>query len=358
MATSQSLDMARIEHMLKKMTIKIDENSSQNEESNSQMFKELSGKIDNTDSEIKDVKNEVKGNNQKLINDVNNKIEQTNKYLSSEMKQINENLTRQIEQSSKDTAFKLVEEINNSASKLDSKIDESNLKFDKHTEEVKATIEEFKKQVNTNFRRQDEKLNKFRIEFHERLEQKVTLINQQFSEVTAEIKTQTLLNKEEIQNTKEECTKIGENIKEVKKQVESKADRDEVYQKLEQQLKVMREDLTKAMKSQQAKVVRCGSYKEEPDNLIFSGNPEENPVEFLRLFEAYVTRVNPLMDDEDKKDMLNRFLKSWAGTWWKVISDLVRTYADFKEKYLAQYWNVQIQRMRVIIWNLVVIAHP
>ena len=59
-----------------------------------------------------------------------------------------------------------------------------------------------------------------------------------------------------------ECTQLGENIKEVKKQVESKADRDEVHQKVELQLKVMREDLTKAMKSQQTKVVRCGSYKE------------------------------------------------------------------------------------------------
>ena len=46
-------------------------------------------------------------------------------------------------------------------------------------------------------------------------------------------------------------------------------------------------------------VVRCGGYKEEPENLAFSGNPHENPVEFLKLFEAYVTRENPLMDDED-----------------------------------------------------------
>ena len=67
----------------------------------------------------------------------------------------------------------------------------------------------------TNFCRQDEKLNKFRNEFHERLEQKVTLINQQSSEVTAELKTQSLLNKEEIQNTREECTQLGENIKAV-----------------------------------------------------------------------------------------------------------------------------------------------
>ena len=126
--------------------------------------------------------------------------------------------------------YKIDEEIANLASKIDStnsKIDESNLKFDKHTEEVKATIEEFKKQVNTNFRRQDEKLNKFRNAFRERLEQKVTLINQQFSEVTAELKTQTLLNKEEIQSSRVECTQLGENIKEVKKQVGSKADRDE-----------------------------------------------------------------------------------------------------------------------------------
>ena len=106
----------------------------------------------------------------------------------------------------------------------------------------------------------------------------------------------------------------------------------------------MREDLTKAMKSQQTNVVRCGGYKEEPENLEFSGNPHENPVEFLKLFEAYVTRVNPLMDDEDKKDMLGRFLKNWAGTWLKVISDRVQTYSDFREKFLAQYWNVQIQR--------------
>ena len=50
------------------------------------------------------------------------------------------------------------------------------------------------------------------------------------------------------------------------------------------------------------------------------------------------------MDDEDKKDMLGRFLKNWAGTWWKVISDRVQTYSDFREKFLAQYWNIQIQR--------------
>ena len=50
------------------------------------------------------------------------------------------------------------------------------------------------------------------------------------------------------------------------------------------------------------------------------------------------------MDDEDKKDMLGRFLKNWAGTWWKVISDRVQTYSEFREKFLAQYWNVQIQR--------------
>ena len=48
----------------------------------------------------------------------------------------------------------------------------------------------------------------------------------------------------------------------------------------------------------------------------------------------YVTRVNPLMDDEDKKDMLGLFLKNWAGTWWKVISDRVQTYSDFREKYV------------------------
>ena len=69
----------------------------------------------------------------------------------------------------------------------------------------------------------------------------------------------------------------------------------------------------------------------------------ENPVEFLKLFDAYVARVNPLMDDEDKKDMLGRFLKNWAGTWLKVISDRVQTYSDFREKFLAQYWNIQIQ---------------
>ena len=49
--------------------------------------------------------------NKILINDVNNKIEQTNKYLSREMKQINENLSSQIEQSSKEATFKIDEEI-------------------------------------------------------------------------------------------------------------------------------------------------------------------------------------------------------------------------------------------------------
>ena len=73
------------------------------------------------------------------------------------------------DRSSKEATFKIDEEISNLASKLDStnnKIDESNIRFDKHTEEVKTTLEEFRKQVNTNFRCQDVKLNKFRNEFH------------------------------------------------------------------------------------------------------------------------------------------------------------------------------------------------
>ena len=73
----------------------------------------------------------------------------------------------------------------------------------------------------------------------------------------------------------------------------SKADRDEVHQKVEQRLKAMREDLTKTMKSQQTRVVRCGGYKEEPENLVFSGNPHENPVAFLRLFEACLLYTSP-----------------------------------------------------------------
>ena len=75
-----------------------------------------------------------------MINDVNNKIEQTNKYLSSEMKQINENLSSQIEQSSKEATFKIDEEIANLATNLAGKIDESNIRFDKHTEEVKTCL--------------------------------------------------------------------------------------------------------------------------------------------------------------------------------------------------------------------------
>ena len=42
--------------------------------------------------------------------------------------------------------------------------------------------------------------------------------------------------------------------------------------------------------------------------------------------------------------MLGRFLKNWAGTGWKVISDRVHSYSDFREKFIAQYWNIQIQR--------------
>ena len=39
----------------------------------------------------------------------------------------------------------------------------------------------------------------------------------------------------------------------------------------------------------------CGPLpKDVYKRQVFSGNPHENPVEFLRLFEAYVTRVNPV----------------------------------------------------------------
>lgn len=50
------------------------------------------------------------------------------------------------------------------------------------------------------------------------------------------------------------------------------------------------------------------------------------------------------MDDDDKLEMLNRVLRSWAGTWWEVVVDKVKTYKVFQTRFLAQYWNVQVQR--------------
>ena len=102
--------------------------------------------------------------------------------------------------------------------------------------------------------------------------------------------------------------------------------------------------MSKATKNLQSSRVACGGYKEEPDNLTFTGDANDNPMEFLRRFERYTARVNPLMDNEDKIEILNRQLKGWAGTWWRVISDRVKTYEEFKMKFLGQYWNVQIQR--------------
>lgn len=102
--------------------------------------------------------------------------------------------------------------------------------------------------------------------------------------------------------------------------------------------------MSKAAKGLQAGKMRCGGYKEEPENLTFAGDSNDNPMEFLYQFGNYCNRINRLMDDEDKLEVLGRLLKGWAGTWWRVIADRVKTYEEFRQKFLGQYWNIQIQR--------------
>lgn len=64
----------------------------------------------------------------------------------------------------------------------------------------------------------------------------------------------------------------------------------------------------------QANRVVCGGNRDETENLTFSGDPEENPVEFLKKSEAYINRINPLMEGTDQIEIINRVLKGWACT--------------------------------------------
>lgn len=51
--------------------------------------------------------------------------------------------------------------------------------------------------------------------------------------------------------------------------------------------------------------VECRGYKEDPKNIAFHGNPNENPVEFLRRFKCYTSRINPMMGNNDKLGILH-----------------------------------------------------
>lgn len=111
---------------------------------------------------------------------------------------------------------------------------------------------------------------------------------------------------------------------------------------LERKFKVIHDCLSKPAKNLQTGRYIFGGYKEEPENLVFSGHDNENPVEFLKKLENYIAWVNPAMDQEFELGIINSVLKGLAGTWWRVVSDTVKTYKEFAQKFLGQYCTVQI----------------
>lgn len=264
--------------------------------------------------------------------------EEISANLSQKILETSENLTLKLE----GTSVQLNKQIDDHMSKIESSVD---AKLTKHSSDIRSTLDELTNQISINFRRQDEKLNKVKSELVDQLERKVTDIHSKINDITTEINTsitqckeQVVVNTEELESVKQKYRLLDLRVENVEKRESENAFG--VTKRIDE----LKDSISKTAKNIHSGKTVCGGYREEPTNITFSGLPHENPVEFLKGVENYIHRVNPFMDTEDKFDILNRILKGWANTWWRVVADKVKTYDQFKAKFLGQYWNVQVQR--------------
>ena len=77
-----------------------------------------------------------------------------------------------------------------------------------------------------------------------------------------------------------------------------------------------------------------------PQNLYFSGKPDENPKVFLDRAENYMN-LTKAVPSHLKAKFMQELLKGNASYWISALNPFPQNYEEFREKFLNRYWGEQ-----------------
>ena len=84
---------------------------------------------------------------------------------------------------------------------------------------------------------------------------------------------------------------------------------------------------------------------DEKNRVYFTGENNENPIEFLLACESEMARVGSRLEDQDKIQWVVNAMRDSARKWYNIVRDRVSTYAEFKQNFESRYWNSHTQRL-------------
>lgn len=82
----------------------------------------------------------------------------------------------------------------------------------------------------------------------------------------------------------------------------------------------------------------------------FSGEREENPVEYIEKLEAYF--INNFIPNSHHKYVIEQTLTGVASHWFSVFKQFCNNFVSFKGIFLNEYWNfAQHQKIKVALYS-------
>jgi vacuolar-type H+-ATPase subunit H len=301
----------------------IDESSSNQDKFQQKLLEMLQMMQDKTEKTLQQNNEHIRQNNERI----QQQIQQNNEHI----RQNNEHIQQQIQQNTEQIKQNAQEILQQMQARLDTAVRE-------FKEEAKADREAIKR-VTERLDCQEQKLEGLRAQSEKTL-QEVKRTKKEMSDNL--VKTKEELRKE-ITSGKEDSPKhvheVEARIHKQYQEVDSKAQKiaEEKAKRIDE-VQDSQETLRRRLTAVEARPINQGIHGERPKEVTFNGT-EAFPMEFLKELEE----VKEMYYPGNAYQWISRHLEGDAMTWWRVVKHRVTTYQQFREAFIAKYWNTQVQ---------------